>query len=203
MKKQIVICLFLLIVSVSSSSAAEFTEGYQKVKWGMSPEQVKVAYPATRSVGITETPVLSLASVIDETEVEIVFRFSIDSVERLLNEVNIIFNMEPSTEDAKLYQIFYESEYMNEFDKLEILLESKYGAPKSKVRRGNTLNSTGRAIANGDADFITEWESQESTIKLSLTATYKDKVLLAIHYGCKRLQLIDEKPDESIATNQL
>ncbi|MFH1800600.1 MAG: hypothetical protein ABH891_07145 [Candidatus Omnitrophota bacterium] len=189
MGKRTLMLMFLLIMPITSSSASDFTEGYQNAKWGMSLEQVKAAFPnmdfKTDSDG---TPFF--LSTISGENVQIGFQF----VERKLYQTGVLIQIKTTNKKT----------YISKFDEFESLLKKKYGEPKQKARKGsdNQFIDDATAISTGEGAYFSEWDTPESIIQLVL---FGDNFTLGlmIRYECKALAVIAKKLNEEKAVKQL
>jgi len=151
-----------------------FTEGYKNARWGMSQEQVKPAFP-DMAFQQDDDDILYFLSRIADENVNVMFMFFDNRLFRVL----LNFDIEEGAG----------GDYVAAFYKFDNYLRLKYGEPQHMVEPSpdNEFGGGTDFIASGKGLLASQWETKESTIRLSLTGT-GGRLNLGIYYRSNRLE---------------
>ncbi len=168
------ILLFFLLGhgSISHGQGARFTEGYRNARWGMTPEQVKQAFPDEHFE--EEPDLIYFSTDLAGEDVVVAFLFFNNQLYKTIVTVQV----DPANKDN----------YVRQFNKFENLLIAEYGQPDKMIRRGSRDRKMKDifAIAQGRGGYLDNWKTAETTISLALFS-YQSKPNLSIHYDCRTL----------------
>jgi len=176
-----------------SAEAPQGETHYRDARWGMSPQEVKQ----------TEKGDLF-------RERERVILFDTDGVLGLSAKAGYVFVEDKLVRGKYIFTEPHTNNnaYIKDYRSLKKALNQKYGDPKSDSK--NWLNDLyrddrsqwGMAVATGDLNFFTTWETDETIIKLFLHGDNYD-INLEIAYVSKELEELEDEAREEEASEAL
>jgi hypothetical protein len=98
--------------------------------------------------------------------------------------------------------------YLQDYSKFKILLKEKYGKPASEKESWNNntpiteKHNYGQAIADGNLSLNTVWNTERSSVKITLINT-NNHPSLQIHYTTRSLDELENKTDLKNALSKL
>jgi len=171
MKKLIIItAIFLFYFQAISQNNTDF----RKTKWGSSLNEVKKT--ETNKISIEATDILSYEETVATFNCDLVYFFNKDT----LFAASYIFKIKHTNK----------SDYINDYDRLQEILENKYGIPTiDKINWKNDLfkddkSNYGLAISLGHLEYTSVWNTEVTRIYLELKGE-NNKIKLNITYESK------------------
>ena len=185
MRKRILILILLLVFLFSFPVMAEENGDFRNAKWGMDRKEVKKAidikiYEENNKFVMYKTTVANLDSVM-------LFQFAKNN----LVSAGYYFNETHTNKNL----------YLDDYRNIQDILTNKYGDPtKNEVYWSNDLykgdeENYGTAIAVGHLTLESEWETEETLIRLRL---YGDNFQIdhVVLYESKDLKYLKEAAEE-------